>query len=444
MKIALKDPNLGYLGNFLWLPRDSVPESLLREKLRFVVPAYRGNQSIVYTLWDMCGAHVRVPRHFPFISPGLEIVDIRPKEYTPIDFEDRLESFLDARQESAFEAIKPVEEGILNLACGRGKTLLGIKKAVLNNGPFLVIVYDTSTFKQWALAIRRYTDYRGPIGTIQGNKMDWKKPVVFASIHTLAQRPYLPPEVSHWYRTIILDEIHHTGADTLKRVLPKFWGSRIGLTATVNRQDGLDELIYQHVGPVFWEDMWQPLKPIIFFKNTNVEINIRSKHIRDRTGEVNMAKMVRQLSKLDSRNNIIIEEVEKARAADRRLLVLAHNVSHVKMLSSIVEGSAYISGEISPSRRAHIFKSHTVVFGTLGVAKEALDAPDLDMVVFATPFKNWAAFQQGMGRALRDAPGKKQPIVIMLYDIGVKPAAAMCRSIMRTLKTKGFDYSVVR
>jgi len=159
---------------------------------------------------------------------------------------------------------------------------------------------------------------------------------------------------------------------------------------------------------------------------------------------VNMAKMVRQLSKLDSRNNIIIEEVEKARAADRRLLVLAHNVSHVKMLSSIVEGSAYISGEISPSRRAHIFKSHTVVFGTLGVAKEALDAPDLDMVVFATPFKNWAAFQQGMGRALRDAPGKKQPIVIMLYDIGVKPAAAMCRSIMRTLKTKGFDYSVVR
>ena len=92
--------------------------------------------------------------------------------------------------------------------------------------------------------------------------------------------------------------------------------------------------------------------------------------------------------------------------------------------------------------RAKIIEECKVTFATFQVAKEGLDAPSLDTVIFTTPFKAWGAFQQGKGRVERKKEGKKEPVVIVLEDYNIGPASGMCRSLKKSIVAHGYKYSM--
>jgi len=444
MKFTVRDPNKAYRGSFLWLPRDSVSEDKLNQDLRLISKGYRPGSSQVYMLWENCGPHVRVPRAYE-VPTGMEVVDLTPKSYQTLLVDDLVHSFLDEGQERAYNALAAAREGILHLACGRGKTVLGVKKAVNEGGPFLIVVCDTGTFSQWESAVRDYSTYQDKIGIIRGTKMVIR-PITFASSRTLVERPLLPTDVRAYFKTILFDEVHHFAAAQLKSTLPMFTGNRIGLTASIERDDNLEPIIYAHIGPIFHSDMSQPLTPEIYFKATKVVVPISHPELKDKAQQVNMSKMISYLSRMEDRNSEILELVEKARGKDRKVLVLVHNVSHAQALSlsynDLFPGeSAALTGDVNADERRQVLRENPVVFATLAVGKEALDAPDLDTVVFGTPFKNWTTLQQGMGRALRKRSGKKQPVVVILNDVGVIPAAKMCRRLQTELTRRGYVWT---
>lgn len=451
MKFTVKEPDLAYRGNLLWLPKSCVDTNKLASDLRFVVAGSFGRDPVIHTVFDSCGPHFRVPREYP-VPKGVEVVDLTPTRYTQTCIDDRME-FRDERQVKAWEALQRTSGGILHLSCGTGKTALAIKWAVNNGGPILVVVYDTGTFAQWEGAIRQFTDYRGKIGVIQDNQMDWKRPVVFASISTLVRRPFLPVEARHWFQSILFDECHHVAATTLKKALPMFWGQRLGLTATPQREDCLEPIVYYHVGPVFYSDDSQPVPIGIRFLATSAKVNPHSGAIRSRVkvdnvwqlGDINIGKLRSFLAKLPARNDLILGEVEKARQKGRKVLVLSHSIDHVKLLhAGRQEDSTYIYGDTPRPKRLQALREFPVVFATINVASEALDAPDLDTIFFVTPFQAWIPIKQGTGRAQRPKEGKQPARAIILYDDGIEYAERLCRKLMSKLKANGYEYEVVR
>ena len=449
MLFTHKDPTKAYRGSFLWIPEDAISEDVLNRDLRFVLKGYRpGTSPPPVVQWERCGSHVRVPRSYP-VPPGLEVVDLTPMPYQVLPVDDLASTFLDEGQERAYRALEGIREGILHLGCGRGKTWLGVKKAVSNGGPFLVIVDNTGTFSQWESAVREGTTYQDRIGLIQGSRMDIR-PITFASARTLMERPMLPVETRHYFRTILIDEVHHYGSAQLKTLLPMFWGDRIGLSATIEREDGLEKVIYAHMGPVFYSDMSQPLTPEIYFKATHVQLPMTHPKIKDRTRNVNMSKMISFLGEMDDRNLEIMNQVRKARAKGRRILVLVHNVAHAHRLHIIYselapeDVSATLTGEVDQGVRRDVLREHPVVFATLQVGKEALDAPALDTIILGTPFKNWPTLQQAMGRALRKRVDKLQPIIVIINDVGVIPAMRMCRRLQAELTRRHYEWVALR
>jgi superfamily II DNA or RNA helicase len=443
-KITPKDPHFCYIGNFVWVPEIFVDEKQLRQKLQFTAKGYRPGEVKTIRLWDKCGKHYRLPRKYP-LPQGVPVIDLRDRLYPQLPFEDTMKRFLDEEQERAWtEGLEPADEGVFNLACGRGKSALAIKKAVANNGPFVICVDNTGTFPQWETNIRQFTNYRGPIGIIRGSRMDWNHPIVLASYRTLTMRPELPPQIAHRFRTVIFDEGHHLAADVLKTVLPRFWGKRIVLSATAEREDGLEPIIFAHCGPIFYSDLSQPLTPTTYFKTLHTELSMSDPHVLDRSGFTNIGKMTHYLCEMPKRNAELIHITLEAVAAGRKVLVLTHSVKHAKELSEAVAGSKDLTGDTPTDIRLEIFKNYRVVFATIGVAREALDAPDIDTVIFATPFKSWPILQQGSGRATRIREGKRHPVVVILYDVEVRAAAAMCHQLMKKLEAHQMEYRILK
>lgn len=445
MQIVLKEPDKFYFGNFLWIPKSKVPEEIIKNKLEFTLKSYNNLKNVTIKFWHDTGTHYRVPRYFYY--EGLEneeVIDITPNNYQQLILEDRITSFLDKKQEMAWNYLSQADEGIINMACGRGKSILALKKAIQNKGPFLIIVYQTTTIPQWMNFINRFTDYNGKIGEVRAEKEDWDPPIVVASAHTLFRRNYLEPEITHKFKTVIFDEVHHYAAPILKTLLPVFFGKRFGLSATIKREDGLEPVIQYHIGPIIYSDLYQPIKPEIIFVTSPVFISLRNSRFYDYYGQLSIPKIITFLSKLSERNNLIIEEVLKLYSHGHKVLILSHVKKHVVHLAKQLEtaGAAFITGDTPQKHRLEIIKKHQIICATLNIAKEALDVPEISAVLFATPLKSWNTFQQSMGRALRVFENKKPPKVVVIYDINVKPVMGMIRNLMVRLREHNFEYKI--
>lgn len=442
LAITIKKPDLAYLGNFLWLPKSALTEEQ-REELIFALPSYNTRITTTIEFADDCGTHWRVPRMFRNFDRSTPVVDIRPKEFEPFEVKDLVTKFLDAEQEKAWQALAEADEGILNLACGRGKTVLAIKKAVLNGGPFLVVTNQLTTLNQWINAIRQFTNYRSRIGLVKASKVDFSPPVVVASAQKLLRLQRLSPKITHKFRTVIFDEVHHYAAPVLKQLLGKFWGKRLGLTATLRRVDGLEPVIRWHLGDVIYSDLRQPLRPEIFVKTTPVYVSLNAPIFNDVYGNLSVTRLRKYVAQLPDRVAVVADDVVQLVNHGHKVLVLTHYVNNAKQLAKAIPGATWVTGDIPQERRLDVFARHKVVCATLSIATEALDIPELSAVVFVTAFSNWNTFQQATGRALRKHPNKRQPVVVIYRDVGVKPLSAMVAKLLKEVEAHGYDYTTV-
>jgi superfamily II DNA or RNA helicase len=379
-------------------------------------------------------------------------VDLSPT-WDDVDFGDQI-NLRNAEQQAAWSKLQPARYGILNLACGKGKTVLALKKIADRRFPAIVIVNNEGLIDQWAERATQFLNLtEQEIGVVQGTKAQWDRPLVLAMIHTLANRAeQIPMEIRKRFGTVVFDEVHHLSATTFLKTAPLFFGGRYGLTATAEREDGLEGAYYAHVGEIFHSDLQGDLSATTYFKTTPFKLPPDAWQIMDRTGQFSVGKLYAYLAALPARNNIIISMALEAAESGRKVLVLTHSAEHPEALKNLfgpVGGaknltSGAISGKTPGAERAQIIRQSNVSFATFQVAREGLDVAALDTVIFATPFKAWGAFQQGKGRIERRYPGKKEPLVVVLEDKGIGPCWGMCRSLKSAIAQHGMRYVDLR
>lgn len=369
-----------------------------------------------------------------------------------VDFGDRV-SLRNPEQERAWQALLLANNGVLNLACGKGKTVLALKKIAQRGHPALVIVNNEGLIDQWISRAREFLSLReDQIGVVQGKTAQWDRPLVIAMIHTLANRAAdLPMKTRQRFGTVFFDEVHHLSASTFLRTAPLFYGARYGLTATLERGDGLEAAYYAHVGNPFYTDLQGELTAKVFFQSTNYGLDAGSPEMTDRRGEFSVGKLYTYLANVQRRNEMIVRLVVEALKSGRKMLVLTHSAAHPEILKDLMDRAhpgawdvGAVSGATPGPDRVRIIREAHVTFATAQVAREALDVPTLDTLMFVTPFKDWGAMQQGKGRIERLYPGKKDPIVVLLDDTGIGPATAMCRSMRRLLRENGYKYANIQ
>jgi superfamily II DNA or RNA helicase len=356
MRLVQRDPSTAYIDNWLWVPKRFTNAEGVKNALSFAFSdTYSEHKSRYVYLWKETNDHLLVPRHFWDVKNlPYRVVDLRPQSYPKVDITSNIK--LDHRwredgrgssslvptgddvQHKSLDALLQNPEGTLQLACGKGKTCVALELAARMRVPVLIVLPDTQLLEQWSNEIAALLNVPDGVGLIQGAKNDWRKPVVLTTYHTLGARaPTLPEEVLRWFGLIIWDEGHHVPAPTFAASAEVFYGKRISLTATPNRDDGLHIISMYHIGPVVYKDLKPVQKPRIFFKWTGLTIDETraGASIRDRNGEVHGSKVNSYFAKWAERRTDLLNDAAYAVQCGRKVLVLSNSEAEIANMAAM-------------------------------------------------------------------------------------------------------------
>lgn len=460
MKIPVKEPDKAFVSNQLWLPKEGnvlggVRSGPIKRALEFTVGSRKNAkgemEAYKVSMWDETKNHIICPREFlpPSEYPKYKFpfVDLRP-QFGRAEFEDLVVP-RNEEQVLAWQALATNDNGLLNLACGKGKTKLALKKIAQKGVPTLVVVPDGGMLEQWKQSILGSNrtppglNVNGEIGIVQGDTFDWKRPLTLALVTTLALKirdGRIPEEFFRYFGLIIYDEVHQIGAPVFSQTAWPFYGDRIGLTATVTREDGLDPIYRYHIGEPFYSDLKQDLIPYVYFQRTPAVLPYDD---AVRNGSINMSVLRCMLGVDASANSYRYWSIKEAKDQGRKILCLSHSKNQLRLFHAMFPDSGLIISETDRSERLDVLRNNQLTFAIAKLGTTGIDDDRLDKLFWLTPFKSINALQQSFGRIQRPLPGKPHPVVTIFEDSQVPTLKNMCTKVKSTLKEWQFPYAIL-
>jgi superfamily II DNA or RNA helicase len=442
LSFAVKEPDKAYVSHSLWLPKSQVRAGPVQRALEFIIQSEQGQ--IMMRLWKESANHIICPREFlpesEYLKYDFPFVNLRP-EFNKVVFKDNVVP-RNEEQLKAWEALAANNNGILNLGCGKGKTVLANKKIAQMQVPALIVVPDKGILQQWEDAVGKFIEFDGEMGLIQGNVFRWAHPITIALVTTLWKRieaGLIPEEMFRYFGLIIYDEVHRIGAPKFSLTASPFYGDRIGLTATSQREDGLDPIFKYHIGDVFYSDLSQQLVPDIAFQQTPANINWRAAEVN---GATNISVLRTILAHDKVANVFRYWHLKAALEHGRKILALSHSKHQLRLLHAMFPGSGLIVQETKD--RMNVLRNHQLVFAIAKLGSEGVDDDRLDTLFLLTPFRSKNALQQCMGRIQRLCEGKKKPLMVYFEDWMATPIKKLCSAVKTELRKWGYNFSVLK
>ncbi len=176
-------------------------------------------------------------------------------------------------QEEAVEAFLQAGSGVVLLPCGAGKTIVGLGVMARLQTATLIIATSTVAARQWIAEILDKTDLSpDQVGEYTGHRKQIR-PVTVATYQILTHRPRrdfgedLLRQFPHFrlfnaldWGLIIYDEVHLLPAPVFRITAHLQARRRLGLTATLVREDGLEREVFALIGPKRYEAPWRELE----------------------------------------------------------------------------------------------------------------------------------------------------------------------------------------
>ena len=259
---------------------------------------------------------------------------------------------------------------------------------------------------------------------VNASQKDWGGDAVFAMVQTLSRESNLEqmPKVD----LIVVDEAHHTIADTYQRIIKAARKANegvqiVGFTATPNRGDkkGLrdifDNCSHQiDIATLIREGFLVPPK---FFV---VDVGVRDdlQNVRKTVSDFDMGEVEAIMNKRAINEKIVEEWLQKA--GDRKTIVFCSTIKHAEDLCQTFVNygvsADMVIGDTPKDDREHIL--HELAYGetqvvvNVAVLTEGFDAPPVSCVVLTRPCSYKATMVQMVGRGLRTIDQEEFPGVI--------------------------------
>lgn len=445
-----KLPDRAYLSNSLWLPKSGVRPGPVKKALEFIVQSQE--KQLLMRMWEESTNHIVCPREFlpssQYANYAFPFVDLRP-EFQKVEFADLVVP-RDEEQQKAWDAFAKNDNGILNLACGKGKTRLAFKKIAQRKTPTLVIVPDTGILEQWMEAvtgnkkkgIKKAIEFDGELGLIRGPVFNWARPLTLALVTTLWRRiedGSIPEEMFRYFGQVIYDEVHQIGAPKFSLTAKSFYGDRIGLTATVEREDGLDPIYRYHIGDPFYSDLSQQLIPVVTFQQTPAKLPYLDARVN---GVTNISILRGMIGGSEEGNVFRYWHIKTALDLGRKILAISHSKKQLRLFHAMFPGSGIITQETK--NRMEVLRNSQLCFAISKLGSTGVDDDRLDTLFYLTPFRSKNALQQSMGRIQRVRPGKKKPVFVVFEDWLCPPVKNLCHALKTELRKWKYTFDVTK
>ena len=354
-------------------------------------------------------------------------------------------------QRQAAEGFWHGGSGVVVLPCGAGKTLVGVAAMDLARATTLILVTNTVSARQWRDELLRRTNLtEEEIGEYSGARKE-VRPVTIATYQVMTTKrkgtyAHLDLFDARDWGLIIYDEVHLLPAPIFRFTADIQARRRLGLTATLVREDGREGDVFSLIGPKRYDVPWREIEAQGWIAPADcVEVRVTLPDAQ---------RMAYAMAEPDERYRMAATAKEKqgivstlvARHPDDQVLVIGQYLDQLHELGEVL-GVPVITGEMPVDERQELFALfRSGEISTLVVSKVAnfsLDLPEASVAIQVSgSFGSRQEEAQRLGRILRpksDGRGARFYTVVTRDTVDADFAAHR----QRFLAEQGYAYRIV-
>jgi DNA excision repair protein ERCC-3 len=350
--------------------------------------------------------------------------------------------------------------GVLVLPCGAGKTVIGLAAMVQAGTRTLVIATSVSAARQWiaeALDKTSLTPYQ--VGEYSGHRKDvrpltvatyqiltWAQPGVAADADEELAHPHLSLLDREPWGLVVYDEVHLLPAPVFRATARIQAIRRLGLTATLVREDGREEDVFSLVGPKRFDAPWKELEAqgwIAPATCTEVRVGLGDEL------RLRYAEAPQQL-----RYRLAATAPAKLKAVDRimdrhvgdRILVIGQYLDQLRQVAAHL-GAPLVTGQTSQAVREERFQQlrdgDIDLLVVSKIANFSIDLPEANVAIqLSGAFGSRQEEAQRLGRIIRPKADGGQA---HFYSVVARETidATFAANRQRFLTEQGYRYDIV-
>lgn len=302
--------------------------------------------------------------------------------------------------------------GVIVLPCGSGKTIIGIALLAKYKTSTLIIVNNIEAARQWKREILDKTDLsEDMIGQYHSGEKEIK-PVTIATYNIITYKkekkgPFLHMDIfdARDWGLIVYDEVHLLPAPVFQFSAGLQAKRRLGLTATLIREDGREDEVFSLIGPKKFDVPWKVLERqgwIAKAECSEIRIPLNSEERKKYIVASDREKF--RIASCNTRKVDIVWELLMDHEEDN-VLVIGQYIAQLKEISERYD-IPLITGSTNQTKRAELygkFRSgeikHLVVSK---VANFSIDLPDANVAIQVSgTFGSRQEEAQRLGRIMR-------------------------------------------
>lgn len=342
--------------------------------------------------------------------------------------------------------------GTIVLPCGSGKTIVGMTIMDMLKTSTLIITTNISAVHQWIDELLDKTDLsRDQIAEYSGENKEIK-PVTVATYQVLTWRPNKEGPYPHFslfhkrnWGLIIYDEVHMLPAPVFRVVAELQAVRRVGLTATLVREDGCEGYVFSLVGPKRYDVPWKELEREHWIADAEcIEVRIDLPVSSEIDYAVSTAREKHKIASMNIKKLPIVKEIIQ-KCPDDKILVIGQYVQQLSLIAKELD-VPLITGKTPNSERDKIYadfrNGKTKVLVVSKVANFAIDLPDASVAIQVSgTFGSRQEEAQRLGRILRPKERKSRFFTLITRNTVEEEFGS---NRQKFLAEQGYEYKIVR
>jgi len=341
--------------------------------------------------------------------------------------------------------------GTIALPCGAGKTIVGLAVMSSLKVETVILTTNISSVYQWKREILDKTDIKEEDIGLYSSNQKVIKPITIATYQMLTWRENTYSEFVHFklfkernWGLIIYDEVHLLPAPVFRVTAELQIVRRLGLTATLVREDGHEGDIFSLVGPKRFDVPWKELEQKGWIaKAYCVEVNVEL----DKTKEIGYSVSTgREKYRIASENKNKIEIVKRilSKHKEDSCLVIGQYISQLEEIAKSID-APILTGKNSTKMREVLYEDFrqgkVKVIVVSKIANFAIDLPDASVAIqISGSYGSRQEEAQRLGRILRPKDKNSYFYTIITKDTVEKDFG---EKRQKFLAEQGYDYTVL-
>jgi DNA excision repair protein ERCC-3 len=382
--------------------------------------------------------------------PAEDLAGYTPGTPHPIDLDEDGWA-LRPYQAEAVEKFSEGGSGVVVLPCGAGKTLVGAGAMAATRTTTLILVTNTVSARQWRDELLKRTSLTPEeIGEYSGQTKEIK-PVTIATYQILTARrrgeyPHLALLDALDWGLIVYDEVHLLPAPVFKLTADLQARRRLGLTATLVREDGREGDVFSLIGPKRFDAPWKEIEAQGFISpaacyEVRVDLPPSERLEYAASADEDRYRLAATApAKIDVVKSLI------AKHPDEQILVIGQYLEQLDELSEALDAPK-ITGSTPVDEREKLFQAFRE--GTINllvvskVANFSVDLPEASVAIQVSgSFGSRQEEAQRLGRLLRP---KQSNHTASFYTLIARDTVDQdfAQNRQRFLAEQGYSYTIL-